>query len=131
MTSGLSLAALAVFCAALSRKVHFFHLEHAYLHVVFDILLALAATGCPGCGHKACKGNFFAAFFAAARAAVAQEVHEALKFQDALRTAAGAAMGYVGRLKVAGRVQLVRAVLCLKNSAQLGKTVHFIVQFTL
>ncbi len=60
--------------------MHFFHLEHAYLHVVFDILLAFAAAGCARCGHKAGQGNFFAAFFATAGAAVAQQVNESLKF---------------------------------------------------
>ena len=60
-----------------------------------------------------------------------QERHKALEFTDALGTAAGAAMGYVGRLKMAGRVQFVRAVLGLKNIAQQGETVHFFVQFAL
>ena len=77
-------AALAVFGAAFWRKVRFFHLNNAYLHVVFDILLAFAATGCSRRGHKAGKGNIFAAFFAAARAAVAQQAHKALKFLYAL-----------------------------------------------
>ena len=113
-------AALAVFGAAFWRKVRFFHLNNAYLHVVFDILLAFAATGCSRRGHKAGKGNIFAAFFAAARAAVAQQAHKALKFLYALRAAAGTAMGYVCRLKMAGRVQFIRAVLRLKNIAQLG-----------
>ena len=111
--------------------MRFFHLEHADLHVVFDVLLAFAATGCSRRGHKAGKGNIFAAFFAAVRAAVAQKAHKALEFLNALRAAAGAAMGYVGRLKMAGRVQFVRAVLRLKNIAQQGETVHFFVQFTL
>ena len=64
-------AVLAVFGAAFWRKMRFFHLNHAYLHVVFDILLAFAATGCSRRGHKAGKGNIFAAFFATAGAAVA------------------------------------------------------------
>ena len=111
--------------------MRFFHLEHADLHVVFDVLLAFAATGCSRRGHKAGKGDIFAAFFAAAWAAVPQQAHKALEFLNALRAAAGAAMGDVCRFKMAGRVQLIGAVLRLKNIAQLCKTVHFFVQFTL
>jgi hypothetical protein len=126
-----ALGALAVFSAAFVGKLCFLHLDHAYLHIVFDILLAFAATGCSRRGHKTGKGNVFTAFLTAARAAVAQQAHKALEFLNALRAAAGAAMGYVGRLKMAGRVQFVRAVMRLKNVAQLGETVHFFIQFTL
>lgn len=122
---------LAVFGAHFLRKRRCLHLDHVCAQVVFNVLLAFAATCRPWGGHKAGNGDLLAAFFAAAGAAVPQERHKALEFTDALGTAAGAAMGYVGRLKMAGRVQFVRAVLGLKNIAQQCETVHFFVQFAL
>nr|WP_247647542.1 hypothetical protein [Desulfovibrio desulfuricans] len=107
------------------------HLNHAYAHVVFEILLAFAAAGGAWRRHEAGEGYLLPAFFAAARAAVAQQGHKALQLLNALRAASRAAMSDMGGLKLACRVKFVRAVLGLKNIAQLGKSVHFVFQFTL
>ena len=62
---------------------------------------------------------------------MAQESKKALQIADALRAAARAAMGNVGRFQLAGGIQFISAVLSLKNFTQQGQPTLFVIQFIL